>query len=100
VFETTDYSEYVPMKRTNVDFNNMNDTHKKQDHLYSDILGGSQPVRSPAPKKTDDLKSSRPQSDMKSVRKDATPATHKGKKQDNLRSALDTHDYEAGQFKA
>lgn len=53
----TDYSEYQPMKRTNVDFNNMNDTKKKGDHLYSDILGGSsnqREMKSPM-KKNDNL---------------------------------------------
>ena len=39
VFEQTDYSEYVPMKKTCVDINNLTDKQRKQDHMYSDILG-------------------------------------------------------------
>jgi hypothetical protein len=43
------------MKRPGIDINNMNDNTKKNDHLYSDILGGSAPVRTPVQKKPDDF---------------------------------------------
>jgi len=45
----TDYAEYAPMKKTNVDFNNMNEAKRKNDHMYSDILGSNpaRDVRSP-----------------------------------------------------
>jgi hypothetical protein len=40
----TDYSEYVPMKKTSLDMNNLNDKARKGDHMYSDILGGERPM--------------------------------------------------------
>jgi hypothetical protein len=41
VFELTDYSQYQPMKKKQLDINNMRDKQRKNDHMYSDILGGS-----------------------------------------------------------
>ena len=41
MFEQTDYSEYQPMNRPKLDVNNLADKQRKQDHLYSDILGNS-----------------------------------------------------------
>lgn len=41
MFEQTDYSEYQPMNKPKLDINNMADNQRKQDHLYSDILGSS-----------------------------------------------------------
>jgi hypothetical protein len=60
VFEMTDYAEYAPMKKATIDFNNMNDKKRKNDHMFSDILGSthdrSMPIKADHSASTSDLK--------------------------------------------
>ena len=55
--EGTDYSHFAPMSKSKHDINNLADQKRKQDHMYSDILGqGGQGGRgSPNRKKNADL---------------------------------------------
>lgn len=42
-------------KKPKLDINNMNEKQRKNDHMFSDILGGSASVRSHKGKKAGDL---------------------------------------------
>ena len=79
------------MKKKQVDINNLADNKRQKDHLYSDILGQgghSRDCASPNKKATTD--NNAPNKSAPS----GAPPTRKDKKYDNLKSSLDTHEYD------
>lgn len=85
-----------------MDLNNMKDTQRKKDHMYSDILGGTGTGRlNQSAAKKGGRKEPKLENDLQFAKNDwQTPSqTNKkgykpeNQKHDQLRSALDTHDY-------
>lgn len=101
MFDQTDYSEYQPMNKPKLDINNLADKHRKQDHLYSDILGsssnGTKSQKNIGLKSTEvSAASNWSQQDVKAqIKKDYANYNHKDQHHNQLRSALDNHDYVA-----
>lgn len=75
------------MTKKKVDINNPNDEVKKKAPLESNIFGLQQ-ARSPAPKEAQQVKSKKQSETV------GAPSS-KAQKFENLRSSLDTHNYEA-----
>lgn len=103
MFEQTDYSEYQPMNKPKLDVNNLADKQRKQDHLYSDIMGSDLSLAQSQSKKNLGLKSNEvsaasnwAQQDVRAqIGKDYTTYSSKDQKHSQLRSALDNHEYVA-----
>ncbi|CDW87720.1 UNKNOWN [Stylonychia lemnae] len=100
VFDLTDYSEYQPMNKPKLDINNLADNQRKQNHLYSDILGSegqnTMSQRNVGLKNNDNGPNNTwSQSDGKSQKKDQNTYNTKDQKHSQLKSSLDTHNYDA-----
>jgi len=101
VFEQTDYTEYAPMRRSQMDFNNMATKQRADDHMFSDILGqgGYRRPKTPGRKLDKDLvlasNSWSTQDTKAQIKKDYTNYDRKGQKYTQLRSSLDTHEFPA-----
>ena len=96
VFDLPEYHEHAPMKKNTLDVNNMNDKQRKHDHMYSDILGTGPSVgaRSTANLNQAQAAANRPVRPKTTRPKTKTPFIAKSKKFEQMRSTLDTHDFD------
>lgn len=116
VFELPDYTHHAPIqKKQAFDINNLNAQQKKQNHMYSDVLGacssssnlrlsmtlhgrgGATRTANRRTQKDLHLASNTwSTADLKSqLKKDYSAYSTKGQKYDQMKSSLDTHAFEA-----
>lgn len=92
-----DYSDFQPMARSTKDINNLDTDARKSNHLYSNIMGNSS--HNTKSHKTLGLRSSEITAEAGNPNNDPTCYSPVHRKNDQQRSALDTHHYEPSPVK-